>query len=207
MPKCPICLAAYLALWTGLGLSLAAATYLRWVLLLSSTALLLYVALRRKTAVLDRAVKVRTQRAAELKSTRRRRGSADHGMLIGLRLAIDRKLLNSMIEGVHDIQRTVAIDRQPVRSRELAWVASLFAKAGQIFSGRGKLLNPPPDRVDPKSALGVEAHAGGPAHVLLLECREVAAETTGRYLSASPSGQMFSGSIEFLHSTQRHSVV
>jgi hypothetical protein len=36
MPKCPLCLAAYVALWTGLGLSLAAATYLRWALLLVS---------------------------------------------------------------------------------------------------------------------------------------------------------------------------
>jgi hypothetical protein len=47
MPKCPVCLAAYVTLWTGLGLSLAAATYLRWSLLLSSGVLLVYLALKR----------------------------------------------------------------------------------------------------------------------------------------------------------------
>ncbi len=30
VPKCPACLAAHVTLWTGLGLSLATATYLRW---------------------------------------------------------------------------------------------------------------------------------------------------------------------------------
>jgi hypothetical protein len=43
MPKCPMCVAAYVAVWTGLGLSLAAATYLRWSLLLASIAVLVYL--------------------------------------------------------------------------------------------------------------------------------------------------------------------
>ena len=47
MPKCPICVAAHVALWTGLGLSLAAATYLRWSLLFLSGVLLCYLALKR----------------------------------------------------------------------------------------------------------------------------------------------------------------
>ena len=48
MPKCPLCLAAYVALWTGLGLSFAAATYLRWSLLVMSGLLLGYLAWKRK---------------------------------------------------------------------------------------------------------------------------------------------------------------
>ncbi len=33
IPKCPACLAAYIALWSGIGLSLSAAMYLRTSLL------------------------------------------------------------------------------------------------------------------------------------------------------------------------------
>jgi hypothetical protein len=47
MPKCPMCVVAYAALWTGLGLSLTQATYLRWSLLLGSAALLAFVAVKR----------------------------------------------------------------------------------------------------------------------------------------------------------------
>jgi hypothetical protein len=43
MPKCPLCVAAYVALWTGVGLSLAAATFLREGLLFGSGAVLLYL--------------------------------------------------------------------------------------------------------------------------------------------------------------------
>jgi hypothetical protein len=46
-PKCPACLAAYLLLWTGVGLSLAAATYLRWALLLLGVAALLFLIRKR----------------------------------------------------------------------------------------------------------------------------------------------------------------
>jgi hypothetical protein len=34
VPKCPACMAAYVGLWTGIGLTLARATYLLWALLL-----------------------------------------------------------------------------------------------------------------------------------------------------------------------------
>jgi hypothetical protein len=43
VPKCPACLAAQLALWTGLGLSLCTATYLRWMLLFLCIASLLFL--------------------------------------------------------------------------------------------------------------------------------------------------------------------
>jgi hypothetical protein len=47
LPKCPVCVAAHLALWTGLGVSLVEATYLRWSLLISSGVLLLWIIAKR----------------------------------------------------------------------------------------------------------------------------------------------------------------
>ncbi len=47
MPKCPACFAAYIALGTGLGLSLTAAAYLRIALIVLCIASLSWLAARR----------------------------------------------------------------------------------------------------------------------------------------------------------------
>ena len=47
LPKCPACLAAHMMLWTGLGLSLSTATYLRWGLLFLFVASLLFLIVKR----------------------------------------------------------------------------------------------------------------------------------------------------------------
>jgi hypothetical protein len=47
MPKCPACLAAHVALWTGLGLSLSTAACLRWGLPFLCVAPLLFLIVKR----------------------------------------------------------------------------------------------------------------------------------------------------------------
>ena len=46
LPKCPLCLAAYVAVWTGIGLSFSAATHLRVALVILCFGLILFLAAR-----------------------------------------------------------------------------------------------------------------------------------------------------------------
>lgn len=46
VPKCPVCLAAYVAIWSGFGMSLATATYLRFTMLLLCLASLLFLTVK-----------------------------------------------------------------------------------------------------------------------------------------------------------------
>jgi hypothetical protein len=65
-PKCPACLAAYVALWTGVGLSLSAAAIVRWALLFLSVAFLLLLLLkhlRRGSTIIDSYRKRRSSHA------------------------------------------------------------------------------------------------------------------------------------------------
>jgi len=43
LPKCPMCVAAYVALWTGIGLSVSAATHLRTCLMFVCIGLILFL--------------------------------------------------------------------------------------------------------------------------------------------------------------------
>lgn len=47
VPKCPACLAAHIALWTGLGVSISTATWLRWAMLMLCVGSLVFLAARR----------------------------------------------------------------------------------------------------------------------------------------------------------------
>jgi len=54
IPKCPVCLAAYIALWTGLGLSVAAAANLRVLLMIVCVISLVFLAVRQTRRLIAR---------------------------------------------------------------------------------------------------------------------------------------------------------
>jgi Flp pilus assembly protein TadB len=56
MPKCPACVAAYVALGTGIGISLPTATWLRTILVMLCVASLVFVAARRLQRFMARRV-------------------------------------------------------------------------------------------------------------------------------------------------------
>jgi hypothetical protein len=56
LPKCPACLAAYVALATGIGISLPSATYLRAMLVVLCVGSLVFITVRRLRSLIARGV-------------------------------------------------------------------------------------------------------------------------------------------------------
>ena len=56
LPKCPACVAAYVALATGIGISLPTATYLRATLVVLCVASLVFITARRLRSLIARRV-------------------------------------------------------------------------------------------------------------------------------------------------------
>jgi hypothetical protein len=52
LPKCPLCLAAYVALFTGCGISLAAASFAWWFVAAGCVGVLAYLAMNTVRSIL-----------------------------------------------------------------------------------------------------------------------------------------------------------
>src|ERR1043166_2352791 len=66
IPKCPVCFAAYIALWTGIGLSLSGAMYLRASVVVLCTGLMVFLAARSARCLVHKfcQCETRTKRSA-----------------------------------------------------------------------------------------------------------------------------------------------
>ena len=61
IPKCPMCLAAYVAAWTGIGLSFSAASHLRLSLLILSAGLILFLVARTTCRLVNKSCHLKTE--------------------------------------------------------------------------------------------------------------------------------------------------
>jgi Flp pilus assembly protein TadB len=61
IPKCPLCVAAYVALATGIGISLSTATFLRTTLIVICVASLTFIAARRLRSFIAHRANARDQ--------------------------------------------------------------------------------------------------------------------------------------------------